>query len=325
MFNRLKIYMIVSLVLASIISCSRKTDVVGPDICPSNNFGFTSNFVVDDPALTTNVGEVNLLTSYAKISASFNETINWEVKVIGLTSGATTKYSGFSNTVDLKWYGEPNTSIFYQKGEKVKIEFYAACSKEPKASSELKITTDISLSKFGAVVANFDDVSDIGGPYAKDPANPPIISLISNADANYTSSFQGGKYLNFKCDLTPTQSEWYFGGMYFNNIKAVVANLPTDPTIVYLNIQVKGAPNSQAQFIFREKIPGVTDLQKRSYLINATEKWKNNYIKLSDIGVINPKALENFDLNLGASTTKSNSASVDTDLIIFTVGQPLIQ
>lgn len=302
-------------------ACKRSSDVLGPAACPSESFAVTAPLEVKDNA-SSSTTNLNLSTSYANITASFNEVISYRLTLVGQTSDAKFVLDGKGNAIAYAWYGNSTNGKYFKQGEVVSYKLTNLCKTEPLGMGQITITTIIGYNGFGLKLANFEDgpaTSSYGDCFAGVCA---ASGLKTPADPDYTTaSPQGGNYFHYEasCTNNPSGVAWYFGGMDFNGVN--YTSLGTDPSRVYLNFFAKGQANSQAQFIIKETLYGST--LSRKFLANVSDNgWTLYSVKLSDIGVIDPSKITTVSFNLGAAAFQDASAVVDLDLVLFTLDKP---
>jgi len=298
-------------------ACKRTTDTLGPESCPTSDFKVTTPLVFKDnsggPNSTT---QLNLMNSFAKVTATFNENISYTLTIKGLTSGAEFIMNSSGSSIDYNWYGNSTNRLYFKQNEVLVYTLSNVCKKEPLGQGEIKLTTIVGYTGFGLKVINFEDSPPVpGGPYGF--TTPPL--NMTPSSSGYIASPQGQNYRHYVGTSPTTTPIWYFGGQGFDGIN--FTSLGTDPTKVYLNFFAKGTDNSQCGMMFKELSHG--SLLNRKFLANVSPtQWKLYSVKLSEIGIINPAAIQNLDFNLGAATVPANRVEVDLDLVIFTLNEP---
>lgn len=115
-------------VLAALMfSCQQDEKFAGKELRPaSENFALLTDFKAATKTITfsTNPGTSSYFLDSAKVrfSAKFNEEVSWDVKVVGLTSGAVTKYSGVGSEItanEISWDGRSSGLPFFSQNEYV--------------------------------------------------------------------------------------------------------------------------------------------------------------------------------------------------------------
>lgn len=321
---------IVSLVQVS-CKCSRTSEIIGPDACPSDQF-VPGTFTIRDNAEAFNDHTLDLANSFAKINATFNESISYQLTISGTPSGAVYVLKGSGSTVDVNWYGNSTNGKYFKQGDVLAVRLTNVCKQEPLGADETTIGTTVGYTGFGLKAINYEEDPAIydATPYG-DAGKPNYGSsrFMTPASAGYLASPQGGNYYKFKVDSVSSTANknaagknvsWSFGGVDFN-IASQVALLGDDPSNVYLNFFARGQANSQALMIIDESAHGVN--LRRKFPANVGPEWTLYSVKLSDIGVLKPSSISTFAFNMGAATYQDTSAEVDLDLVIFTIGKPL--
>jgi len=305
------------LMLATVqFSCSRKSENVGPDICPSENFTYSALVVKDNANSSTSA--LDLVSSYANISITFNEVISFTLELKGLTSGAEYIYSGQAASINHNWYGNSTNGVAFVKDEYISYKVTNTCSKEPLRSGQIQLTTIVGYNGFGLKASNFED-----GEVISSFSSAPVweVGAVQSGDPGYEPSPQGGNYYSVTAAV-PGNPQWYFGGIGFDGLTAPdFAALGSDPTRIYLNFYAKGQLNSQAQMVFKESLHG--SVLTRIYAATVSTGWQKYSIRLSDMGIIIPSAITGLTVNLGAAMQKDASAHIDLDCVILTYDKPL--
>lgn len=300
------------------ISCKRSFDreFDGMAICPSENF-VASNFAIKSTANSSNT-QVNLTSTTATILANFNESVAWTVEIKGQTSGAFKSFKGTSNQINIIWSGEPDSAPFF-KIETITAVLKINCKSEVYGNTQIDITGLPSFSSLPGYISNMDPSSPRGG---LDNTFKVTSKFMDSSLPGYAPSPEGGSYLNMVGNSTVP--EWYFG-QYNNVLSTGIPGLNLDPSTVYYNVYLKGMPGSQAQIIFSEDVPGSSALKARKVNFDLSSDWKMYTVKLSDIGIVNPRDIKNINTNLGCSPVQSMTGLLDMDLVIFTNDAPLLK
>ncbi len=319
---KIKILFILSLLLVVQVACKRSSDILGPAACPTEGFAVIEPFEFKNNA-NASTTDLNLVNSYAHVTAKFNEEISYKLTINGETSGAQFVFNGKGDIVDYNWYGNSSNGKYFAKNEVLSYKLTSLCRVEPLGSGQITLISVVGYNGFGVKVANFEETPPVGGGGYGDCFSGVCAasSLVTSASSDYMESPQGENYYKFKASCTTAASgiAWYFGGRGFDGID--FASMGNDPSRVYLNFFAKGKSNSQCQMIIKE-LSNAT-LLNRKFLANVSpEQWILYSVKLSDIGVINPSAIASLDMNLGAAVTQDADAEVDLDLIIFTFDKP---
>ncbi len=296
-------YFLLGLILFSSISCQRSNSMEEPSICASDDFQVLNPLRALSSNSSSSPGIVDLSADALLISARFSEATEWKVVLKGLESGAWKVYEGKSNMVDLSFTGEVSGTVLFTE-EIIEVSLFRACIDEPLTILRVENTGAPSLANAGSMVSVFNDASDLGGS-----SGDYALSM----DA---PSPQGGSYLQYS-GVTLPQPGWFMG--YFE--LALPTALPQSPDDVYLNFFLKGAENSQAQFVLVEKFGNLS--KSRLYRANAGPNWVLHSIRLSEIGIVDPRNIQSLTVNMGPYLSKALSCRIDLDMVLFTVGKPL--
>ncbi|MDB5258104.1 MAG: hypothetical protein JWM14_2799 [Chitinophagaceae bacterium] len=348
LFN-LVLLTVVALTIAG-CSCKRNfdKDYAGPLICPTDNFAVTTALTVTSQN-GSNPVDFTSSTAGVLIAAQFNEVVTWTVKIKGLTSLAVNTYTGNSNQVSLTWTGLCDSAPFFV-GETVTVDLYVACKTEavqPTVSIAITKPTFLQLPGFmsnfnyghinpaAASTPSLERPSINGNAGGNNPANnlPWSLYVVNPGDSGaITPSPEGGSYFNIHSadESLFAGPVWYYGGFEMTpNNATLLSPLPglnADPSTVYLNFYANsnGVPNSQIQVAVVEHYGSATVKKTRSTTVNETwVGWKMNSIRLSDIGILDPRKICNIQLGLGAYLNKDVTAEANMDMVIFTNDAPL--
>ena len=299
-----------ALLMLSLTACDRQKlpDLLGPALCPSDNFTFTT-------PLNVNVSSVNFATGGSVvISSGFSEVVNWTLNIKGSTSGALKTYSGRSNQVLINWRGNSIAGYPFYTTETCVVELTLQCRETIQTSFTIQPNTFNDIYNFGFVLQNLDG---IGQPSVITNPTGANMDLPNSGIKNtpVAASPQGGNYYRMVgAAATPT---WYFGGVH-TNIDPPVALDTLAPTEVYFNafINGNGTTNSLVSFTFTQGGPKNINVP-----INWTG-WKMVSFKLSDAGITDVSGIGGLDYSLGGALTPGNAAEVDLDFIILTPHKP---
>jgi len=323
-------------------SCDPPLDTVGPSICPSGDFTFTSADLKVDVLEGSSVktllaagNTVDLSKGGLHIHSKFSEIVSWELKVSNDTEERT--FSGKSDSLDIFWYGQGN------KFDGKNLQFAAG-----NASIDLEVVcADIVSKKFTiSGKQNFKTLSKNYGvlirDWDKNGAFPISENTFSSSDGwagngsgsnpfefeyyNTDPSPSGGAYGKFYA-VTAAPS-YYMGGTSFpvSGIEDNIGSINTDN--LYLNIFVKAdddLPNSGSQVGFQAS--------SVNYILTESITWSGWKLishKLSDYkspsgDPLSTTVIDNIILQIGAQPLAVSELIVRYDFALITVGEPLFK
>jgi hypothetical protein len=315
----IKTFALALLGMVMFTSCKRdeETEAV-PDICPTAAFDFNNAFAAKSSNGAAPSGQVNLATDRLLVTADFNEVIDWRVEIKGQTTGAVKRFSNRSNSIDIEFTGETDTTVYFDI-ETIQVSLYIACKAEPTVIS-IANTAKPSLALAGLLAASFNSATSVAATYPNGGAG----FLITSEYSSTSPSPIGDTYYKYTSSTTVDTTVWYTGGFDINVAAIDFTTLPTDPSRVYMNFYLKGPANSQAQWTITETFSSSVS-KRRKFNANTTDDWTLYSVKLSDIGFVDPTKITALACSVGPSTAKSNSCSVEVDFLIFTVDGPLIK
>lgn len=344
----------VALILASCESVD-PLDQVGPRICPSEGFSFSSddimlNIVSSDAsevAIETNSSEISLEDKGLRVIADFGEVVSWNLTISMEDGSAEKKLSGFSDNINYLWYGTSEKLPLFKTGSaKVSVEVFCfdAVSKSFEITKDPKFKG--TLPEFGFLLRDYDQngvfpVETIGTPAFgwgtgdgfRYGGNKNVLTYI-----NTEPSPMGGYYANMKGDDPSTQ--WYFGEtgfahLWYNNFVNEFDKLPTkNADSLWFNVFVKGDQaydNNQAILVFTTANGTFQHLEHVNW-----EGWKLMSVPFSSFKekatnetMVDLTGFEEgfqtfFSLGLGSQPLIDNEAHVCYDFSIITVGEPFL-
>ena len=339
------------LAIIGFISCEPIQEV-GPQICPSQDFSFSSDDfkiykVRKDTMIALNESDDNfpLDSMGLKIIANLGEKINWKISI---SNGSQNKiFSGNTSKINILWYGQ--TDIFdeqnlsFSEGE-TKIELKIPCNEIITKTIDIsgKQTFKNVVPEFGLLVRDWDG----NGVYPIRDENysifdgVPFFTGLADPSAkvfnyfNETPSQSGGQYLQIE-SASASEPLWYFGD-YGIRLKGIEDSLPTNNLdSLYINLlvsRIDDMPNVPANFGFRDT---VSYPNTGAYLINENinwNGWKMLSVKFSefkhsktDLTLNNIKQIKDFMINFGASPNQALATGIKYDMVLFTVGKPLFE
>jgi len=330
--------------VASVIalsSCNPDFEV-GPEICPSEGFNFTSSDLKLDVIngttikdISSNGNTVDFSKGGLHITGSLGEIVQWELKISN--DDKQKVYSGQSDTIDIYWYGQGDKfdgeNMQFKNGS-ASIEFEIVCLDI--------ITKDFSVQG----TQSFDNISPDFGILLRDwdqNGDFPVASTtFSGADGwsgpgsnispftfDYRSpspSPAGGLYCEFYA-VTEAPA-WYLGAASFPVSGIAAALNTTSADDVYINYFVKAdenLPNAGSQVILKAA--------PKSYLLSEDITWTGWKLishKLSDFKSNNGDPLHTSDLSeivlqIGAQPEAATELKVMYDFLLITSGAPLFK
>ena len=325
----------------ALFSCNPDFEV-GPEICPSDSFSFTSSdlkldvingVTVTDIASASNT--VDFSNGGLHITGSLGEVVQWELKISN--DDKQKVYSGQSDTIDIYWYGQGDkfdgTNMQFANGA-ASIEFEIVCLDVISKDFTVQGTQsfDNISPDFGLLIRDWDQNGDFpvqGATFAGADGWSGSGSGASPFTFDYRSpspSPAGGLYCEFYAFTTAPS--WYLGASSFPITGITAALNTTDANDVYLNYFVKAdenLPNAGSQVIL--KAGGGSFLLAEDITWTG---WKLISHKLSDFKSATGDALEITDLTevvlqIGAQPEAATELKVMYDFLLLTSGGPLFQ
>ncbi len=341
-FKKYTSFVFASLLFVALFNGCHKKDTLGnTSVCPSSSFKVTTKFKLS-------LNSVNPVTDKLTMVAGFSEKIQWWITIRGTKSGATKTYSGKSDSLNLTYFGNSETDVFFQ-AEECEVVFEMACGYEGSTTHfTYTVAPSIQNPDFGTLLTNFDgypttNAYSAGGGWGNDP----VKQIINPTDVKGDPSPQGGKaymYLGFVKDSlkVPPILLWYYGG-FTSGISTAITALTdvykvTNPDSIYLNMYVRGYatdyPNTQLQLtlegLSESTESGMVPEAKAYNLSINWDGWKMVSIKFSDFKNLHPFTTIKTDnykisslvMGLGAGPNQNNKSKVLVDFMIITVRAP---
>lgn len=305
------------LMVVPMFSCQRNNfkEFVGPAICPSNSFAFTSPFVVQSNGLETNKVDFSL-AEIVSIQANMNEEVQWQIKIKGKTTGAVKRFSGKGKSINLKWYGEPDSSNFFGI-ENCDVTLSLPCKDDIKSNISLTGKTQFNAAGKFILINDFDNngLSMQWYPYG----------ALSTATPSFTPpvpSPQGGNCYRIICKADVPV--WYFGGTGTQDPKVTQSfprNRVISPDSVYFNcyLNSNGKTSTEVAINITQSVGNKT----KRVVVNWTG-WKYVSFSLGSIGITNPALTTGVDFSIGAAPTQATEAEAWVDMVMYTIGAPLL-
>jgi hypothetical protein len=288
----------------------------GQSICASDQFHYINDFSITN-ATGAAAGHVDF--TYApykvKLTATFNESVNWTITIRGNISNAIKTFTSTSSSVDIDWYGNADGDIFFRTGESCTISLSPAC----KSATTLSLIIDHSaiFDHFGYLIMDFEYLFP---EYTYTSNVPGIDGYVRNVDTLLaTPSPQGGRCR--KLYAPQYHSGYYIGG--FGNTAYDMANYAGNISSdsIYLNFYLKGNTNTTTTVVLMETVAG-TDYKFTVPIFIDWTGWKFISLKFSDdihIGV--PANVKSIDIQAGPMFFNSE-AECYVDFVILTKGKP---
>lgn len=297
---------------------SKNGEFVGPGFCPTSAFQEIKPLSISNDSIDFTVDKV------CRFSASYNESIDWSLSVVGKTSGARREYSGRSASFDIQWYGNSDIEQFF-KEELVDVFYTYGC--KPTKKFEILIKKRNNFVKTGRnayLVSAIELSTDAGAFSGGGGVNDSVMAGIPNPALGVTDSFPspiGGKYFKFRVLRKLNQPAWYYGGVFVNGFRSdSLLAMTTDPSRVYLNLYLNngGIPGHDAQVT-------LLGAKKTKIVPMNWTGWKMVSIKLSDLNIYTLDKISGIEIGLGPSSARNIYGSVLVDFVIFTKDEPFIK
>ena len=300
-------------------SCAHNNfkEFVGPALCPSNNFAFTTPYTVQTTG--TDPTKVDFSNGqFVKINGITNETVTWSVKIKGTTSKAVKYYSGISSSIGgITWYGDSDSSTFFTT-ETCIVTLSVNCMSNIANTIVIqgKPTFDNALNKF-VLITDCDGNGRVSSWYTYLGTSVTYDNYATVSDS--LKSPQGGSIWKVLAATPDKSLTWFFGGFGNNSaINTSFSKFSLNPDSVYCNMYLSnnGTTNSQAQITIEDGV------NKKTTVVDVNwSGWKMISFNMSGI-VPNPRRISIIDIGLGAGPNQASSAELDVDFIIFTNGTP---
>lgn len=316
------------------ISCERKTETLGPNL--SDLYGEFQVFE-DFKSSRSNVDFSN--GENVSFSARFSKTVDWEIQIVGQSSGATKVISGKSKSIDEVnsiWNGSTTLLPMFKTES---CNAYLNIESEEFSDTILDIVVDSTKVNDGFVVADFEDGINPGWDiFVQSGADMKFI--IQNSD----SAAEKYHYYNMGGEVT---FDWLIGYIYFpaSAYNETYYPLNPNPDNVYFNVflsKPQGISNEIVLYQFLEDENGDGIHQAGSEDMYSIElsglenDWQHISVKYSELvtlvngqpappagnGIHEPdKLLEVRTLFL--ANPSSGYSQTEMDYVIFTENKAL--
>lgn len=321
--------------LASLLSCTRATDTLGPNLADIYGpFTIFEDFDASTDKVDFGAGQSVVF------SARFNKNVDWEIHVIGQTSGAEKIFSGKSNVINQdngRWNGS-TTNLPMFKNEQC-LAFLTVLDEGYSDTLGSFITIESVKIDDGFVVADFETGLNPGW----------IIFKQSGADMSFQirQSDSAAQAQNFYHMGGAVNFDYLIGYIYFpaTAYNEVYFPLPENPDNSYFNVQLskeEGINNEIILFRFLEDDngDGVFNTSNEDMysleLKNINKDWTTISIRYADLqalvngapstpagnGLREPSKLLKVEV-LFLADPSSGYSQTSMDYIIFTENKAL--
>jgi len=336
--------LVLLLLSVTIFNACHKNAVLGTTtVCPSSAFKVRTQFSISKTS-------VNPKTDTLKIVAGFTEPIEWWVTITGKTSGATKSYTGKTDSLNIYYFGNSETDIFFQ-AEDCDVKFELACGYSG-VTKTFTYTSVPRLTKnnFGVLLNDFDG----NGSYPAhliwpNPQTSVRVSTILNilTDASpqggnsmlYSGVLLDSMYVIAKQDsvINPLKATWYYGGFDYTISTSFFENTLklTSPDSVYLNMYIYGynstIPNTQLQlYLLGLTVPTETGspAENKNYNLNIDwDGWKMVSLKLSEFNLdmhsyTSIHGINALGIDLAAGPLQNTASKCKIDFIFLSAYAP---
>lgn len=334
----MKKILVLIVVSIAIFSCKRETDTLGPNLSDIyGDFQVFEDFDVSNNSVEFSSGEV------LNFNARFSKTVDWEVRIVGQTSGATKLLTGKSKILDESnaiWNGSTSELPMFKTEM---CNAYLSIPEEGFRDTVESIAIDSTKVNEGFVVADFENGMNTGwNIFKQSGGNMSFFIVESDSAAEASHYYDMGGEVNF---------DYLIGYFYLPASAYGVATYPlsSNPDNVYFNVMLyvpEGITNEIVLFQFLE------DENEDGSFQDATEDmysmelkhgpdglqsgWQTISIKYSDLtalvngapstpngnGIHEPEKLLELRLLFLADPSSGYSQTL-MDYIIFTENAPL--
>lgn len=301
-----------------------KKGQLGENVCPDASTNLRSPLILS----TQNV---SLKSNKLNIKAGFSARIQWWLRIRGKSTGAYKEYRGVSDSLNIDWYGNSGTEVFFG-AEECSIDLELKCKGIVDHSSfTISQKPDFKTINFGQIYNDYDGTGfyTINGGWVYFDAK--TITLTRDINATDDPSPQGGKALTFTGSTINGNNVFFYGGYgksITGNISSFVALTKQNNTdSIYLNMFVRGYqntyPNTQLGLAY------LKDNDNKNYSLDIDwEGWKMVSVKLSDFisahGYNGFDGTESLDMSIGAGPNLANKGKYKIDFIILTANEPYL-
>jgi hypothetical protein len=312
-----KNYTVILTLFSFIILLSCKRDkfepYFGPQACPDEGFQISTPFTMSkaDPAT------VNFILGEAlTFNAIFNSKAPWKIEISGQSSHAIKTFQGFSDVVNVKWYGRADTELFFTD-EKVTVKFSITCKEDLTVIQSVNIKkSDFSKDPNVVIVNDFDGHPAFPLPlpdWEYYPATDPLHIYPSAIGDTFSTTInpspQGGKYISYNgiSPVTGGDSKNIYGE--YDIGPPSPTTITTDPDKVWFNF-LANSGNTPVKII-------VSFLQD-TIIANVKTRLK---LGKSTV-VINSPSWQMFSINLGQlekGPTDKQTFNVKTDITLISI------
>jgi hypothetical protein len=271
---------------------------------------------------------VSFNTDSVWFDAKFNEEVNWEITIKGVTSKAVKKISGHSDSLHSKnslWTGEHSGKYFFKAGETAIAELYIFGSKQTWKDT---ITILSEKANYGSNIIVWSDMDGHGAAtswfdYFDDKEK--VVSGFLNSNDPIQ-----GMYRSIEGKDGLGKDNYYIGALTHTFLTDTMG-FDTSLDKVYVNFYMRKRTNTSAVGMSVVSIAG-KDTARLNYDVGKLDwnDWKLVSVKLSDMTIdpsskaaFNPKYLSQVAFYLGIHTTAGqDQTGFDLDFITFTRNKP---
>jgi hypothetical protein len=299
-------HIIATLLLTFLIAGCKRSQVKDPNpaICPTDQFSHTGLVHASTAALASAGG--------FKLVDTLSESVDWYITIRGNASGAVKRYADRSSKINLTWYGEPDTALFFQL-ETCTVTLQFACREATHSSFTIFSKPTFTNVPDMLLISNFEGqgVTTTWGANGNHKAFGDVITAPADP------SPQGGNYYQF--DGASVAPDYYFGSFYTGGTSFKLPATWTDPSKVFVNFFANnnGVKNSEVQVVGTPQILGQT--YRRG--VNWTG-WKLVSYSLDNYEFVEPHKITGFTVGVGSTPNRGTSATIKFDFLIVTYGKP---
>src|SRR6478735_7903061 len=223
----------------------------GQPICASDQFQITEDLKVNNSNVPDQHIDFTLIPYKVKLTAAFNEEVQWTLTITGNTSRAVKTFTARSSRLDIDWYGNADADVFFKAGETCTISFSPSC----KSSTSISLIIDniAIFDHFGYLLMDFDHLFP---EYTYNSNAVGVDGYVKNEDTTIAvASPQGGRCRVMYAPLY--HAGWYIGGCGNTayDMSTFAGNISSDS--IYLNFYLKGNGNTVAMILLNETVAGV--------------------------------------------------------------------
>ncbi|MFN8416004.1 MAG: hypothetical protein U0U66_06700 [Cytophagaceae bacterium] len=258
--------------MISLWSCKRDykdTGYVGTAyISASENFAIATPFAVSEQTSVNFPLGIN-----QEFTASFNESVSWEIRIVGKSSGATYTIKGVSSEVNASnatWTGRHDGINFFESGEEVEATLVVIGYKPTTtfaftidAGGQRNYTTGIPNLVY-VPYSNFESATLFSFPY-QFSISPAGVYTGPTLQDDVINAPEGTRYCRVNGKSTAANG-YFVGGVQHRSVDNPYFITWDNPSEIFVNLYVRGVdnllPNSKAfgvlNFEFHEDDDGIS-------------------------------------------------------------------